>query len=741
MKRYIILATLGGMMLFPSLALGSEPTGPKGSPEKEPLLIEQKQARKEGKFLEIGKLMDPSLYSRRPSMLQWNRSAENPTCIYLENDTLKTYTPGKGESWLLNLQELKEDSLVCQKTENPRFPQVMAVNGNIVYLYCGHRAIAYDCHSRKVMAISSVPEKATNFDLDPSHTQLAFTKENNLFFLQQAMKFAVSRNPDTGIVVGQPVHRFEFGINKGTFWSNTGKWLAYYVMDESMVQKYPITSYLQDPTEVNNIRYPEAGEKMHSVWVGVINTETYQKHYLKPYFNPAETYVTSVTWSPDDKEILLGLLNRNQKDFTMVCYDVASGEPKHVVFEEKNDIYVEPETGPVFRPGYKDQFIWMSERKGYNHIYLYNTSGECIKAVTPEDEPWMVTSFIGFAPNGKTAYFMATKESPLQENLYSVDMRSGKMERLTKEDGVHSIEMHASGKYFIDSYTSPEMGRCTQIIDNKGRVVKVLMKTEDPMAEYVCPEYRIYQLQANDGKTPLYGRMILPQDFDPSKKYPALVYVYGGPHAQMITDSYNYGSGAFLRFLAQQGYIVWTLDNRGSSMRGFEFETATHRQLGVVEAADQMTGVAFLRSLPFVDSTRIGVDGWSFGGFMSLNLKTLYPDVFRVSTAGGPVINWEWYEVMYGERYMGTPQDNPEGYEWANLLNRVDSIRGKVMLIQGGLDPVVLPKQATTFVQKCIQKKIPVDFFLYPNHEHNVIGPQRDHLWEKLYDYYQQNLR
>lgn len=732
MKKTLFFFALAGWLVF-SPAIRAQESGTAR-------LLETKPAVTEGKKLAIGHLMDQELYAGKPSMLRWNSNMKDPFCIYVKNDTLHYFSPEKGYGILVTLEDLKQDSLFGSHKELGTFPSVFGITDNHVFLACPHLGVAYNYKKKKSEVFSSLPKGATNFDIDPPHTQLAFTKDNNLFFLQKKMRFAISRTPDTGTVVGHAVYRNEFGIEKGTFWSNSGKYLAYYVMDESMVQKYPITNYLSDPIEIDPIRYPEAGHKMHNVWVDIFNTETYQIHYLEPYASPDTTYITSVTWSPDDTELYAVILDRSQKNLTMVCFDVASGKLKRKLFSEHSDIYVEPEAGIAFRPGHPDQFVWMSERSGYNHIYLYNTQGKLIKAVTPADQPWMVTSWVGFSPDGKTAYFMATKDSPLQENLYSVDMKNGKIERLTKADGKHSVQMHVSGKYFIDSYTSSEMGRRTQVIDNKGNVITVLQEEKDPMAEYVCPEYRIYTLKAADGKTDLYGRMILPPDFDSARKYPVLVYVYGGPHAQLITDSYNYGSGTFLRFMAQQGYIVWTLDSRGSDMRGFAFESAIHRHVGDNESADQMKGVEFLKSLPYVDPERIGVDGWSYGGFMTLTLKTRYPDVFKVATAGGPVINWEWYEVMYGERYMGTPQDNPEGYANANLLNRVDSIRGKVMVIQGGLDPVVTPKNAISFIQKCIQKNIPIDFFLYPNHEHNVLGPQRDHLFEKLYEYYRRNL-
>ena len=727
-KSHIFLALAGSL-----LAGGNMPVL-----AQEARLLERQAAVKEGKKLEIGHLMDRHLYAQSPAMLCWNSDSQKPVYYYAKGDSLLQGRPGKSESCILTLASLNQAPGMEEAL--PRLPFLMEARGSKLWFLDGTDIFVYNMDEKKVENILPVAG-TTNWDLSVNG-DLAYTKENNLYLRDGAgTETAVSNYPDTGIVVGaNNVHRNEFGIYKGTFWSNQGNKLAYYRMDESMVQIYPILNYLQDPTQVENLRYPEAGHAMHEVVIGVFNPATGKNIFLEPYAEPSRTYLPSLTWSPDDKELYVVVLDRNQKDMGMVCYDAGTGKIKRTVFEEHNDIYVEPETNPVFRPGHPDQFIWLSERKGFNHIYLYNTDGECLKAVTPDNEPWMVTSFTGFSPDGKTAYYTSTQESPLQNNLYSVDLASGKITRLTKDDGMHSVRMHASGKYFIDTYSAPEMGRKTQIIDNKGKVIKVLLEDQDPMEEYVSPEFRLLSLKAADGKTDLYCRMILPPDFDSTRKYPVLVYVYGGPHAQLITDSYNYACGTFLRFMAQEGYIVWTMDSRGSANRGFAFETAIHRHVGDNESADQMQGIAYLESLPYVDADRIGVDGWSYGGFMTLTLKTRYPDVFKVATAGGPVIDWKWYEVMYGERYMGTPQDNPEGYQNASLLNRVDSIRGKVMLLQGGLDPVVVPKNSTTFVQSCIQKKIPVDFFVYPNHEHNVIGPERDHLFQKLYEYYEQNL-
>ena len=296
---------------------------------------------------------------------------------------------------------------------------------------------------------------------------------------------------------------------------------------------------------------------------------------------------------------------------------------------------------------------------------------------------------------------------------------------------------------FIDSYTSTDEAYRVVLRNQKGEIIKELVRCEDPMEKLDNnPTIIIDTLHAEDG-TVLYTRMIRPKDFNPHKKYPVIVYVYNGPHAQLITDSYTAGAGYFLPFLATQDYIVWTLDGRGSANRGYEFESAIWHQCGKVEMQDQMRGINYLKSLPYVDSERIGIDGWSYGGFMTLSLALNNPDVVKVATAGGPVIDWKWYEVMYGERYMGTPENNAEGYESSSVLNLIDNMKENqhILVMQGYLDNTVVPQHSLEFIRQCVVKKKPVDYFMYTSHEHNVRGKDRVELYKKIFHYYEDYLK
>jgi dipeptidyl-peptidase-4 len=419
-------------------------------------------------------------------------------------------------------------------------------------------------------------------------------------------------------------------------------------------------------------------------------------------------------------------------------YNASTGELDKTLFEEKHPKYVEPQTPVRFVPGQNDRFIWMSRRDGYNHIYLYNTEGNRIKQLT--SGPWEVTGVEGFDKNGQHLFFTSTKESPLERHLYRVNMNSGNITRLTSQPGYHSTRISADGQYIIDRYNNRETPNTIRMINRKGKVIRTLLESPDPLKEYNLGEVTISTIKAADGETDLYYRMIKPANFDPDKQYPAIVYVYGGPHAQLIHNRWLGGARMWQHYMAQKGYVMLTVDNRGSANRGLEFENVIHRNLGKHEMADQMQGIKLLKSLDYVDPERIGVHGWSYGGFMTTSLMLKKPDQFKVGVAGGPVIDWKYYEVMYGERYMDTPQDNPEGYKQANLKNYVGNLKGDLLLIHGYIDDVVVMQHSLSFIRKAVSEGVQLDYFVYPRHEHNVGGKDRLHLMRKITNYFEENL-
>ena len=547
------------------------------------------------------------------------------------------------------------------------------------------------------------------------------------------------------IVYGQSVHRNEWGIDGGLFWSPDGQKLAFYRMDQSMVDDYPLVNVpeLDDSAHVIAMpapeKYPMAGCTSHKVTIGVYDLGSRTTTYLDAG-DPTDRYFTNIAWSPDSKQIYVQELNRDQNDMRLVVYNAATGKKGHEIYREGDDKYVEPQTPIVFLPWDAGRFILQSQRDGYNHLYVYRTDGSLDRQLTSGQ--WVVKELLGFDTKTHSAIIVGNADSPMQRDLYRVGIDDGVCTRIDASGkGCHRGSLSTSGKWLVDTWQEPDVPRKIAIVDTETGKALDYFASPDPWAGYAVPEYRSGSIKADDGTTDLFYRMVMPVGFDPKKKYPTVVYVYGGPHAHNVDAGWHYNSRSWETYMAQRGYLLFILDNRGSENRGKEFEQATFRQLGQVEMRDQMRGVDFLRSLEYVDTARMGVHGWSFGGFMTISLMTNYPDVFKVGVAGGPVIDWKWYEVMYGERYMDTPETNPEGYRLTSLLGKAKDLKGRLQIIIGLNDPTVVPQHAYSFLKACIAAGTQPDFFVYPGQGHNMRGHQSVHLHERITRYFDDYLK
>ena len=830
--------------------------------------------------------------------LQW----WGDVCINADIEEVKTIQPANGkENVLITLQEVNE--LLANKElgkinhfRNASFPyaeKMMLVNTT-------SNKVLIDLTKKEIIWSQPLSPKAANQDWNKESRSLAYTLDNNLFVTTADGKTQQVTDEPKGIVCGQSVHRQEFGISKGTFWSPKGNLLAFYRMDESMVTDYPQVNTSTRIATLEPDKYPMAGMTSHKVTVGIYNPETQKTVYLKAG-DPTDRYFTNISWSPDEKSVYVIELNRDQNHALLCCYDAETGEPlkNNPLYEEEHTKYVEPQHPIVFLPWDHTKFIYQSQRDGYNHLYLMDTKtsvypeshgaaaggsyresyktrqltqgnwvvqnilgfnektkeviimstevsplqsnayavnvktgkrrlignkdgmhhvqlsgsgnyvidnytsftiprnieivptsgkGKTISLLTatnpleaynmpeitvgtlmdtktsvyPESHGaaaggsyresyktrqltqgnWVVQNILGFNEKTKEVIIMSTEVSPLQSNAYAVNVKTGKRRLIGNKDGMHHVQLSGSGNYVIDNYTSFTIPRNIEIVptSGKGKTISLLTAT-NPLEAYNMPEITVGTLKAADGKTDLYYRLIKPVNFDPNKKYPAVVYVYGGPHAQLIHNNRNYDARGWDIYMAQLGYVMLTVDNRGSDNRGLEFENCTFRQLGTEEMKDQVKGVDFLKSLGYVDNNRIGVHGWSFGGFMTTNLMLTYPELFKVGVAGGPVIDWAYYEVMYGERYMDTPQTNPEGYKNANLKLRAGNLKGRLEVIIGANDPTCVPQHSISFLRACIDAGTQPDFFMYPGDGHNMFGRDRVHLYERITRYFEDHLK
>ena len=642
---------------------------------------------------------------------------------------------------------------------NAEFPYA---GKNIVVINSGSKTYYIDWKKKKCLREVVFEDGESLLEANAQQNAYAYLKDNNLYVMTAHGKITqISTDGSREIVYGQSVHRDEFGISKGTFWSPNGGKLAFYRMDQSMVTDYPQVTI----PEIDNFNHPETqsciatpapdkypmtGETSHKVTVGVFDVKTAKTIYLKAG-DPTDRYFTNIAWSPDNKVIYMFELNRDQNDCRLVSYNAETGDKIAELYRETDDKYVEPLHPIQFLPWDSNKFIMQSQKDGYNHLYICTLNGGNASSdgLTAADNAssiemkqltsgkWVVMEVLGFYPKHKTIVIASNECSPIQRNIFLVDALTGK--RALMDDngaGWHNATLSESGQYLYDNYSTPTVPRKIAIVNNELGDRIPYFTAENPWKGYNVPEYSCGTIKAADGETDLYYRMVKPVNFDPNKKYPTIIYVYGGPHAHNVDARWNYCSRGWETYMAEKGYLLFILDNRGSENRGKAFEQVTFRQLGQEEMKDQMKGVEYLKSLPYVDADKIGVHGWSFGGFMTISLMTNYPDVFKVGVAGGPVIDWHWYEVMYGERYMDTPQTNPEGYKKTSLLYTAKNLKGKLQIIQGLNDVTVVPQHCLTFLKACIAAGTQPDFFVYPGEPHNMRGHQSTHLHERISNYF-----
>ena len=671
------------------------------------------------------------LYPSSLDNLMW---VENSNTYVFQKDSTLLFTDAKTNTNVSTISLLQ-----LQKTYPTlkRFPRLQEISSTEFTFSNDNTVEVFNYTNNTKSATISFDEAAQNNEYNSKATAIAYTLENNLFIgTTSNPKVAVTLIEYKNIVSGQAIHRSEFGIVKGTFWSPEGTYLAFYQKDESNVTNYPLVDVTAYPASLKNIKYPMAGQGSEKAKIGIFNLQTQETTYLD-IDTSDEHYLTNLSWTPDEKYLLVAEINRGQNHVWYNRYSVETGKKINTLFEETNDKWTEPEFDAVFLPNSTTNFLWFSERDGFMNLYEYTTEGKLVKQVT--NFKWVVTGILGFDTKGQNVYITGTGTDARESHTFKVNLKSGKYTKLTKTNGTHNSQLSTNGNYLIDAYNSLTIPNTIEVIDTKKEKATSIYTAENPLKEYKLGTTEFLTLKGNDG-TDLYAKITKPADFDASKKYPVLVYVYGGPHAQLVTNSWLGGSSLWMpAFATAENYIVFTLDNRGSANRGFAFESIIHRNLGDAEIEDQLTGIDYLKSLDFVDSSRIALNGWSYGGFMTTSLMLRNPSVFTTAVAGGPVTDWKYYEVMYGERYMDMPQENQEGYEKAKVHNYLKNLDGKLLIIHGSIDPTVVPQHSMTLLQEAVKQKVQIDFFTYPMHEHNVRGVDRVHLVKKMLEYIVEN--
>jgi len=626
-------------------------------------------------------------------------------------------------------EKISLENLQKNYADLKRLPRIMEIDENNITFTKGNAVIVYDYKNNQEITKTTYDEKAQNNDF--KNNKVAYTIDNNLYIATaDNAKIAITNFTDKNIVSGQAIARYEFGISKGTFWSPNGNYLAFYQKDESNVTNYPLVDVTTYPATLKNIKYPMAGQGSEIAKIGIYDVANNKVTYLD-IDTSDEHYLTNLSWSPDEKYVLVAEVNRGQNHYELNTYKVKNGKKAKTILEENNKRWVEPENDAVFLPNSNTDFLWLSEKDGYKNTYLYTTKGKCKRQVTNFD--FVVKSILGFDKSGKNVVVSATGKDGKETHVYKVNILHGESFKITSKNGTHRAQL--KGNYLIDNYSSLVIPREINILNIDNMDETNIFNAQNPLKDYKIGTTQFVTLKSKDGFD-LYGRLIKPADFNPSKKYPVLVYVYGGTHAQLVTNSWLGGASLWMHWLAtQKEYIVFTLDNRGSGNRGFAFESVIHRKAGEAAMEDQLIGIDYLKNFYYVDKNRIAVHGWSYGGFMTTSLMLRHPGVFTTAVAGGPVTDWKYYEVMYGERYMDTPQENPEGYAKSRVGQYLKNLDGKLLIIHGSVDPTVVPQHSMTLLKEAVENNVQIDFFTYPMHEHNVRGKDRVHLMTKVLEY------
>lgn len=641
---------------------------------------------------------------------------------------------------LFSLDDINHILLSANKDSLKGFPQLRFPNGaeTVIQFQTNKNFFQLDWIKKKILCHIPMNDTYKNRSISPTAQKLAFTEGKNVFIIdEKGIVTQVSQESNPEITCGTAVHRNEFGINKGIFWSPKGNYLAFYRMDETMVGNYPIVDISAREAEVKPVKYPMAGMASHHVTIGIYDVNKNKLSYLQTG-EPLDRYFTNLSWTPDEQQLFVAELNRDQTDCCLKSYDIHTGKTTKELLSEHSEKYVEPENPALFLKNCP-KFIWQSVRDGFNHLYLYNMDGTLDKQLTSGE--WTVIDILGMDEKEKTIYIVSTENSPVDKTIWKVDIKSGNRTLLSAPEGIHNAKLSPSGKYIADTYTAIHTPRITEVIQTNTLQKTKLLTSSNPFADFDTPDITLGTLKSADGEYDLYYRMVKPVNFDPKKKYPTVVYVYGGPKSQMVNNSWLANYRGWELYMAQKGYIIFCMDGRGTSYRGIKFEQETHKHLGVCEAEDQVVGARYLQSLPFVDGERLGVHGWSFGGFMTINLLLRYPDIFKVGVAGGPVCDWKYYEVMYGERYMSTPEKNPDGYKNSSLIENAGKLKGRLLIIHDDMDDTVVLQHSIGFLKACVKANTYPDYFIYPGHPHNVSGPDQIHLHEKITRYFEDFLK
>lgn len=602
----------------------------------------------------------------------------------------------------------------------------------------------YDVKSQTLQSVYE-EDKIMYATLSPDGSKVAYVLQNNLYFLDLVSGITTAVTFDgkfNEIINGAAdwVYEEEFSFAKAFFWSPDSKKIAFMRFDETDVPEFTMTNYTNEVyPEYVTFKYPKVGEKNAEISIHIYdleNGETVQADTDPGY----EHYIPRIKWTKKDNTLMIYRMNRHQNKLELLLADAGSGST-NIIVNEENKYYIDITDDIRFLEN-GNQFIWSSEKNGFNHLYLYDLSGREMKSLTAGE--FDVTRFYGVDEKNNRIYYQAAEKSPIERQVYSVNLNGNDKQLMTTENGTNSAQFSSTFDYFVNTYSTINKAPSYTVYDRNVNTIRVIEDNQtlmDKAREIEVQEVEFFSFTTTE-EVDLNGWMIKPRDFDPERQYPVFMYVYGGPGSQQVTDSWKGFNYWWFQMLAKQGYLVACVDNRGTGGRGEEFKKMTYQQLGHYETIDQIEAAKYLGNLDYTDKSRIGIFGWSYGGYMSSLCLFKGNDIFKAAIAVAPVTNWKWYDTIYTERFMRTEEENPDGYADNSPVNFVDQLKGNYLLVHGNADDNVHFQNTAEMANALIGSNKQFDTYFYPNRNHGIYGNNaRLHLYTKMTNFLNDKLK
>jgi len=599
----------------------------------------------------------------------------------------------------------------------------------------------YDRATETSQELSTDKQRLAQFSPDAS--QVAFVRANNIFIKDLKSNYETQVTTDgemNKIINGATdwVYEEEFAFDNGFQWNASGTKIAYYRFNEEAVPEFSMDMFSDLYPSQYRFKYPKAGEANSTVEIFIYDLAS-NKIVEADIEVEDEFYIPRIKWTMDENVLSVQRMNRHQNNLDFILVNATDGSAK-TIFTETDDAYIDVTDNLTFLND-GEHFVWTSEKSGYNHIYLYNLKGKQVRKITKGD--YDVTDFYGVDETNNTVYFGSAERSPMHRDVYAVQLNGKNKRVLTNKTGTNSATFSTSYKYFINQHSDANTPYYFSLYNAEGSEVRMLKdnaRLNGALSEYALSQKEFFNFETTEGVN-LNGWMMKPHDFDESKEYPVFMYLYGGPGSQQVTDAWGGSNFLWYQMLTQQGYIVACVDNRGTGSRGSEFKKCTYQQLGKLETQDQIEANKYLAALPYVDGSRIGIFGWSYGGYMSSLCLLKGAEDFKMAIAVAPVTNWRYYDSIYTERYMRTPQENASGYDDNSPINHVEKLIGKYLLIHGSADDNVHYQNTMEMVNAMVNANKQFDLFIYPNKNHGIYGGYtRLHLFTKMTNFIKENL-